>query len=133
MTLYAFSPFSRYTALGVVYKGLPQKYMFSDSPPACPLLSACGLPLPPCGRPHLALDTSLWTGSVIAGATGEGTCVGCPPKSTPRAGAFKVGCSLLITSPQHAAQSKDKINREFMSTTSPWEPDLHRPISANPY
>ena len=44
----------------------------------------------PCRHPHLSLDT----GRVIAGA-------------------LKMRCS-LISSSQHAAQSKDKINRDFM-------------------
>jgi len=48
----------------------------------------------PYRRPRLALDTAVWSDSVIAGA-------------------IKICCS-LISSSQRAAQSKDKINRKFM-------------------
>src|SRR6218665_593980 len=43
-------------------------------------------PYPCCGRPNLALDTAIWSGSVIAGA-------------------IKI---------QHATRSKHKINRDLM-------------------
>src|SRR6218665_1430678 len=46
-----------------------------------------------CGRLYLALDTALWSHSVIADA-------------------LKICCTWISPS-QHEAQSKDKINRKF--------------------
>jgi len=51
-------------------------------------------PQPPlCGRPHLALGTALLACSVIAG---------------------DLRCYSLTSTSQHAAQSKEKIDRKFM-------------------
>jgi len=49
--------------LRVVHKGRPQKYLFSD-----PLSAFVRIWLTPssCERPHLALDTALWSPSVLA-------------------------------------------------------------------
>ena len=50
----------------VAHKGHPQEIpVFLPLPFVCIWLS----PPPPCGRPHLALHTFLWSGSVIAGVS----------------------------------------------------------------
>jgi len=89
----------------VVHKVRPAKIAYGSDPR--PLVHMWHTRLSPCGRPTLSIRH----------------CSGL-------AGAIKMRCS-LISSSQQAARDKDKINREFMQTTSPWEADLRRPNSAN--
>jgi len=87
------------TVLGVFHKRRLQKYLFSYPNPFCLHVVCKWLPHLLLQHPNLALDTALWSGSVIASA-------------------LKVHCSLTSSS-QHAAQSKNEINRKFIKQAHP--------------